>query len=230
MISNELILSRYKNGIQLLPPDSCPEKTQLSVETIFKQPFSIYFVNEHYGLSKINSTCAANCQFDSESSAVGKIASDFLSKESAHFAVEADKIAMQDRTINILEHQLEHSNGIHYQYLTIKSPLYQEQKIVGIFGCSIVLGKHPLDKALQCISELGLLSSNMVHSGVNSLSKQQLAVAKLVINGLTAKEIGQQLGLSYRTVEFYLSHLKNKLGCQNKTDLLFKLKQLLDME
>lgn len=231
-ISHELVISRYQKGITLLPPKSFNENTRLSVENVLKQPFSIYFVKgDDYSLSKINATCAQNFGFDSEFSAIGKIASDFLNNESAHFAVKADKSVMAQETVNICEHELEHNDGANHQYLTIKSPWYQNQKLMGVFGCSITLGIHPLATSLQYIAELSLLGVNAFNTEVANdgimLSKQEFFLAKLFLTGLTAKEIAKRLNLSHRTVEAYLINIKTKLHCKNKTELVVKLVDLL---
>lgn len=231
-ISQELIFTRYKKGIALIPPGSSTDNSRQSVEQILKQPFSIYFVKgEDCSLARINSTCAENCLFDSELSAIGKISSDFLNKESAHFAVTADRTVLAQETVNICEHELEHSDGATYNYLTIKSPWYQDQKLVGVFGCSIMLNRHPLVNSLQSIAELGLLSTNvfnpLVANDKITLSMRELSLAKLLVTGLTAKEIAKRLNLSHRTIESYLINLKIKLRCKNKTELAIKLFNLL---
>ncbi len=38
--------------------------------------------------------------------------------------------------------------------------------------------------------------------------------------GKTAKETAVIMGLSYRTIEEYLTNIKKKLGCRHKRDLL----------
>ncbi len=45
-------------------------------------------------------------------------------------------------------------------------------------------------------------------------------VARLLITGATAKEIGNTLGISHRTVESHLEHMKQKLGCMKKSMLV----------
>ncbi|NKA57496.1 LuxR family transcriptional regulator [Ralstonia solanacearum] len=48
-------------------------------------------------------------------------------------------------------------------------------------------------------------------------------VARLLVTGATAKEIGNTLGISHRTVESHLEHMKQKLGCTKKSMLVKEL-------
>ena len=57
----------------------------------------------------------------------------------------------------------------------------------------------------------------------NILSKRQMECCSLLLKGKTSKEIAASLGLSFRTVEFYISNIKIKLNCKNKSDLIRKL-------
>lgn len=56
-----------------------------------------------------------------------------------------------------------------------------------------------------------------------ALSKREIDCAKLLLSGLTSKEIGSHLNLSYRTIEDYISSLKRKFNARNKSDLIVKL-------
>lgn len=60
--------------------------------------------------------------------------------------------------------------------------------------------------------------------GLAKLSKRQEQCLYYFLKGKTAKETAQLLNLSHRTVEEYLNHLKKKLGCRTKRDLLSFLK------
>jgi DNA-binding CsgD family transcriptional regulator len=55
------------------------------------------------------------------------------------------------------------------------------------------------------------------------LTQKQLICAKLLLTGATAKEIGEKLSLSHRTVEDHVEALKNKFLARNKNELLIKL-------
>ena len=52
-----------------------------------------------------------------------------------------------------------------------------------------------------------------------ALTPQELAVARLVVSGMTNREVAEELMLSTKTVEFHLSHVYTKLGVRTRSDL-----------
>lgn len=61
------------------------------------------------------------------------------------------------------------------------------------------------------------------------LSKREKECLNLYLSGFTAKEIGEELQISYRTVEFYMGNIRNKLSCHKKSDLfalLYSVREL----
>ena len=117
----------------------------------------------------------------------------------------------------------------------MKFPWYNDDnKVIGLLGCSIVLCQHSLANSLSLIASLGILNSvedpvHYIGSELNKtyLSKRQLSCANLLLSGLTQKEIAAYLNLSPRTIETYIENIKQKLQCRNKTDLIIKLTELL---
>lgn len=57
---------------------------------------------------------------------------------------------------------------------------------------------------------------------VVALTQREREVAMLTCQGLTSKEIGLQLNLSYRTVELYRARLLEKFGARNIAELVGK--------
>lgn len=51
------------------------------------------------------------------------------------------------------------------------------------------------------------------------LSQAERRVAALVPSGMTNKEIGSKLTLSYKTVSFHMTMIFKKLGIHNRTQL-----------
>lgn len=58
---------------------------------------------------------------------------------------------------------------------------------------------------------------------VVSLTPREREVAILTCKGLSAKEIGKQLELSYRTIESHRAHLLQKFGARKLPELVAKL-------
>ncbi|MDQ2995229.1 MAG: LuxR C-terminal-related transcriptional regulator, partial [Pseudomonadota bacterium] len=54
------------------------------------------------------------------------------------------------------------------------------------------------------------------------LSDREMQCLQRIVRGLSAKEIGEELELSKRTVESYIDNIKAKLGCINKTELIVR--------
>ncbi len=58
------------------------------------------------------------------------------------------------------------------------------------------------------------------------LSKREQDCIQYLLKNKTNAEIGKALGLSTRTIEFYINNLKIKLFCYSKKSLVRKLQQL----
>lgn len=69
-----------------------------------------------------------------------------------------------------------------------------------------------------CCSPKLLKFLNDPKSGI-SLSERESDVLKLAVNGHTSREIGERLGISRRTAEYYVSRLKEKFDAENLMQL-----------
>jgi DNA-binding NarL/FixJ family response regulator len=58
-------------------------------------------------------------------------------------------------------------------------------------------------------------------SGVEAdpLSRREREVARLVAAGMTNRQIGERLFISWRTVEGHLERIRNKLGVRSRTEV-----------
>ena len=59
-----------------------------------------------------------------------------------------------------------------------------------------------------------------------SLSRRERDVAALAAQGLTAREIGEKLFISFRTVQTHLEHVYLKLGLESKRELVRRGREL----
>lgn len=56
-----------------------------------------------------------------------------------------------------------------------------------------------------------------------NFTARELDCIKFTMSGLSAKEIARKLDISYRTVELHLEHIKRKLKCNSKLEMIAKL-------
>jgi DNA-binding CsgD family transcriptional regulator len=59
------------------------------------------------------------------------------------------------------------------------------------------------------------------------LSVREREVARLVLDGLTYKQVGDRLFISPKTVEHHVARMRQRLGCGSRGDLLTKLRELV---
>ena len=58
------------------------------------------------------------------------------------------------------------------------------------------------------------------------LSDRERQVATLVVAGLTYKQIADRLFISPKTIEHHVARMRRRLGCENRADLLARLRHL----
>lgn len=66
----------------------------------------------------------------------------------------------------------------------------------------------------------------LYHAQTNTktlISPREVECINHLLRGKTSKQIGKTLLLSHRTVEFYISSLRDKLDCHNKSELIEKI-------
>lgn len=84
------------------------------------------------------------------------------------------------------------------------------------------LGDSDLEISLELINNIRSVFFNRNFL----LSKREEDCVYYLLKGLSAKEIAQKLNISYRTVEFYIKTLKEKLECNKTSSLIVKLLDL----
>lgn len=232
-----LPIYRLGNGIQLIAPelpDKCilGQKTTHTVGSVLSLPFNFYFLNTDGNTQIMNEESALMCGFSSAEDAIGKSLFDVSTESSAKNLIENCCEVINDQTIKIFEEQNIRKDGLSVNFLSIKCPWYNHLgQVIGVFGCSIVLGKHGLASSLSNVMELGLFNSENFRKSITTppltlkktktyLSKRELECLQLTIKGFTAKRIARELGISYRTVEEYIANIRIKMGASSKAELI----------
>lgn len=176
-LNDELQIYRFGNGVKLVSQNEIASKsasqfgnpTDHTVGSILQLPFSFYFLNLDSATELINEEGASICGFDSVNDSLGKTLFDVSRENSARNLIDNCAQVVNNNATKIFEEENVRKDGVKLQFLSIKTPWYNnENKIVGVLGCSIVLGKHPLADSLSKITELGFLDANQLKPNVNA--------------------------------------------------------------
>lgn len=230
-LSHELLLVPYKRGIMLKNPKfTDSQNQQASISNVLKFPFNVYFLDHMSTHRALNESEAEIMGFGSIQETIGKSSPD-VSDKSGKLIRENDEAVLKMGHSIIIEENLHRNDQKNFQTLSFKFPIYNnEDKIHGIFGCSIILGHHALADSLTRISQLGLLlpMSTLLNqkSEIPILTQRQIDCLVPLIQGKTMKQIARSLHLSPKTIEHYLQTLKVKLDCGSRSQLIYKASQI----
>jgi DNA-binding CsgD family transcriptional regulator len=200
-----------------------------TVGDVLNLPFNVFFMNHEGANVNTSEAHAETMGFSSVRDSVGATIFDIAQARDAEKMRNTDLEIMKSARGKIIEEEAVLAGRIGYQQsLTIKMPWYdRSNQIVGIFGCSIILGKQKLAESLSQIVSHDLLPSLNTKQKKPlmgpALSKRQRQCLYYLVRGKTAGETAEILGLSTRTVEFYLQNIKNKMNADSKSELIEKV-------
>jgi DNA-binding CsgD family transcriptional regulator len=231
-IMHDVVLQKQRNGVQLVNPLNNRSFVGKSIQSIFAIPCNAFIMSNddimlHANEMQLNEI---NAEY---SELIGQPLSYFVSKGTALPILKNNKAVIHNDKIRFINESVRYKNDdITSEGLSVKLPLYdQKQKTIGILGFGINTNKHCLASCLSSLQQAGLLddtcssylsSASLQINGVN-LTIRESDCIKLIIRGKTAKEIGDLLGLSNRTVEYYLENIKCKLNVNSRSELIDKV-------
>jgi DNA-binding CsgD family transcriptional regulator len=229
-ISDDLQIVRAGNGIKLIKADNqSMNHDAYTIGRLKDLPVSFYFLNMEGETCFINHEGARVCGFVSASQSVGKSLLDVSRQESAARLIHNCSVVIETDSIQIFEEENLRNDNVSLQFLSIKAPWYDEDnQIIGVMGCSIVVGQHSLSKSLSIVRKLGLMDQQFAAKQtiddlrINNvcLTRRELQCLKLTVKGYTAKRIAKELAISHRTVEEYLNNIRVKTGASSKAELI----------
>jgi DNA-binding CsgD family transcriptional regulator len=92
--------------------------------------------------------------------------------------------------------------------------------LVAAHGRFSALGAQPaLQRCEQELAACGLAPSARKTRDYRALTPQELAVTRLVVSGMTNREVSEELMLSTKTIEFHLSNIYTKIGVRTRSEL-----------
>ncbi len=124
-----------------------------------------------------------------------------------------------------------YAHDMHKQLLTNKIPYIKNGEIVGTTYYATEIHSKTLS---QLCSTLITSDKQYYHKkkgtdrsyifgtilGEKTLSKREKDCVFYLLRGKTAKETSKSMDISFRTVETHIQNIKNKLGCDNRSDII----------
>jgi DNA-binding CsgD family transcriptional regulator len=168
---------------------------------------------------------------ETTSSAIGKTDHDVAWHSSAHDFQENDKQVLTSGVTKLFVEEADTTFGYAMNMLSVKAPLLTASKqICGIFAVCFEYNKNNLVEATKVINKMGILNSSSMPflqtlSIINNqeFTKCEKQVLYLLVYGKSARETGEILYRSRRTIEDHIVNIKDKLGCRTKSELIEKV-------
>lgn len=241
--SSELRVIRFANGIKLVKPEDMNKSyarsgynTGQTVGDLLNLPMAIYFLNTESKHQRSNLAHIQLCNFDAEKHVLGKDAHCFIVDKDANQLMGNDKRIFSSNSYMIIDESGNRLDGSVINAISLKLPWYDNNNtIIGILGCSILLGVNPVAESMMQIANMGLLNTPQqftqtfntgTFAGDIYLSKRETEVLQYAMKGYSAHKTGELLSISRRTVEYHLENIKDKMNVKNKTQMIDKAIQL----
>ncbi|WP_058522746.1 helix-turn-helix domain-containing protein [Legionella birminghamensis] len=199
---------------------------------------NVYFSNGEGITEQCNEACAVSCGYKSVKEAIGKSIFDspYVNNESNQICFNTNQDIIKSNRLKMIEERIYDQDGTGWQTLSIKLPWYDDNnKTIGIFGWSIVIGQQPLAESLTLLMKNGFVKpavdlvdnyASVTGRQIGNIyfSKREFECLTLLTKGKSAPEMGKILGLSHRTIEQYLASCKLKLKVRTKSQLIDKVR------
>ena len=138
---------------------------------------------------------------------------------------QQDKKALTTGPLIIMDVHV-YSSGLH-AILTEKKPFYNDSKLIGVICNSIcITHKSLISKLIHLDQDLfyrELIGSYYVgenNDDPRDLTEREQEILFYAIRGFSAKNIGRELNISSKIVEFHIDTLKNKFSANNEQELI----------
>ncbi len=188
-----------------------------------------YLDNQHKVLM-LNQTAIKLLGFRSLEHAIGKTSFDIPSKAAEcaeQYILQDDFVLNNEKSLQVIDIS-EYSDGSIHIWLTTKSLLRDDAgNKTGVCYYAHELNLALLNQLFSRVLELPSSAKPRTYwlnqgGYLNLLSDRQQECLYYLIRGKSCREISIILSISQRTVETHTEEIKNKLGCQTKSELIEK--------
>lgn len=227
--STELYLTPHQHGVRITSAARVPvTSNSLTVGQALDYPCNVYLLDLESAIQHINDSSVETCGFDSASGLIGQSVRKVLARDDAAISMSDDQDVLRHQRIKLYEHSMvvQHINRM--ACISVKAPILNDlNKLIGIFGCTVILGKQTLPVALQLMNALGLIRAGCndhaiekTYSHWNPFTSRETEILRHLACGMSAKIIADRLSISRRTVEHHVENMKAKVNCTSRYELI----------
>lgn len=205
------------------------QKFNIDVESFLALPSChVYWKNCEGQYIGCNDLQAKNMSLNKNSEVIGKTDFDFYWKNVANIYWDNDQEVIGNNSPKIACEPMRLADGSIEDGISYKIPLLSaDGASIGVFGLSFRLTeKSSVYNYYGLLGSIGMphaVPQREVKIDNTRLSKREIECLYYLVRGMSAKQIANQLTLSYRTVEYYFERMKDKLSCDSRSELIAKI-------
>jgi DNA-binding CsgD family transcriptional regulator len=168
-----------------------------------------------------NEKIAEAIGLDSPGQIIGKTDYDLCWRDQAKLYIEGDQKVMAGAPLfNVLEPQT-HVDGTKKILISKTSILNDQEKCIGVVGSYMDVSNYFVKEKLVKLKTVGGKRFYLGEAFGNCyLTKQEVRVLRLILLGMSVKQIALNLKVSPRTIDCHINKLKLKLQCHTKGDIV----------
>ena len=180
-------------------------------------PFAFYWKDKKGKYLGANDYIAWKGGYHETRDVLGLVDHDFTWIKEAPIFRHNDQQVMETGTLGCFFEPTTHAGNVKAYGISHKLPLRtRSNKIVGCIGLSFQIDPETTQIPLSLWEHPLLDNAEVI------LSSRQIDCLYQLVLGMTIREIGETLALSYKTVEHYLETVKMKLNCSSRSHLIRK--------
>lgn len=237
-INSDFRIVRYKQGIRLAEPATISGDLYTDVSSVLRLPVSACFYDVENTFVNVNDSCLIAAGVDSVNDMLGKHPGKFTDEKLDEKTIANNNTVMKAKQVIVSEETGFRVDGALIQSISIKLPWFHKDEVVGLLAFSIYTDSDSLQEfatKMSGVISTGLLGPSYPQALQHKvklddihLSNREIELLGLMMRGFTGKQISEKLGISKRTVEHHIEHIKNKAACRTKSELIDKFYDYFD--
>lgn len=237
-INNDFRVVRYMHGIRLADPATISGDSYSDVSSILQLPVSACFYDRENTFVNVNDNCVIAAGVDSVKDMIGQHPGKFTDKELDRRTIANNNAVMKSRQMIVSEETGFRADGALIRSMAVKLPWFHKDKVVGLLTFAIYTDNDSLQEfptRMSSVFSTGLLGpvyptalQQKIRLDDFQLSNREIELLGLMMRGFTGRQISEKLGISKRTVEHHIDHIKNKALCRTKSELIDKFYDCFD--